>query len=285
MEQAQQQPNNIQQVTKITDHILKGGNYDPALDVNNDGIIDMADVTAAIDNSFVPIPDDGVFAVNGVTFKMVNVEGGTFMMGAAITAPGAYTFEKPEHQVTLSSYRIGMTEVTQELWHAVMGGNPSRFIGDKRPVENVSWTDCQTFIAKLNEMTGMSFRLPTEAEWEYAARGGNKSQGFMFAGSNSCPEVAWCNTNAKNETHPVGEKNPNELGIYDMSGNVNEWCADWYGRYSSAEQTNPTGPATGSAKVYRGGCWEDGARLCRNTYRYSSPADHRNSRTGFRLAL
>ena len=283
MAEQAQQPNNIQQIAAIVDDMLNGGNTH---DINGDGVVNLNDVTAAIDAALNPhIPEDGVFTVNGVTFKMVNVEGGTFMMGAAITAPGAGTGEKPEHQVTLSSYRIGMTEVTQELWHAVMGGNPSRYIGDHRPVENVSWVDCQTFIAQLNALTGMSFRLPTEAEWEYAARGGNKSNGYMFSGSNSCPEVAWLSTNSHDETHPVAEKVPNELGIYDMSGNVNEWCNDWHSRYTSAAQTDPTGPATGSNKIYRGGSYEEGAMFARCTYRYMREPTYKSRRIGFRLAL
>ena len=218
---------------------------------------------------------------------MVPVEGGTFRMGAIITAPGAYTFEKPDHDVTLSDYKIGQTQVTQELWKAVMGSNsnPSRFEGDQHPVEQVSWDDCQAFIAKLNELTGMNFRLPTEAEWEYAAIGGKKSNGTMFSGSASITEVGWCTLNSNSTTHDVATLAPNELGIYDMTGNVNEWCYDWYSRYSSAAQTNPSGPTTGTAKVYRGGSWDDGARLCRVTYRYSRELGYKASTIGFRLAL
>ena len=231
--------------------------------------------------------DENVITVNGVSFTMVPVEGGTFRMGAIITAPGAYTFEKPDHDVTLSDYKIGQTQVTQELWKAVMGSNsnPSRFEGDQHPVEQVSWDDCQAFIAKLNELTGMNFRLPTEAEWEYAAIGGKKSNGTMFSGSASITEVGWCTLNSNSTTHDVATLAPNELGIYDMTGNVNEWCYDWYSRYSSAAQTNPSGPTTGTAKVYRGGSWDDGARLCRVTYRYSRELGYKASTIGFRLAL
>ena len=256
----------------------------------NEGECDIVascqDLSATCHVTVVAAGDQNTITVNGVTFRMVNVEGGTFMMGASITAPGAYTFEKPEHKVTLSNYKIGQTQVTQELWKAVMGSNPSRFSDDlQNPVEQVSWNDCQTFITKLNELTGMNFRLPTEAEWEYAARGGQKSGGTMFSGSATITDVAWCVLNASSKTHPVASLAPNELGIYDMTGNVNEWCNDWYGRYDSSAQTNPTGPASGSAKVYRGGSWEDGARLCRNTYRYSREVTYKVSSVGFRLAL
>ena len=156
--------------------------------------------------------------------NMVYVQGGTFMMGATSEqGSDAYDNEKPAHQVTLSSFSIGRYEVTQEEWQAVMGSNPSWFKGPKRPVENVSWDDCQAFIKKLNEMTGKQFRLPTEAEWEFASRGGIKSQGYKYSGSNNLNSVAWYADNSGNTTHDVGQESPNELGIYDMSGNVWEW--------------------------------------------------------------
>ncbi len=182
-------------------------------------------------------------SVKGVTFEMVPVEGGTFTMGAADDDNYAFNWEKPAHEVTLSSYYIGKTEVTQALWKAVMGSNPSRFKGDNLPVEQVSWDDCQKFIRRINAATGKQFRLPTEAEWEYAARGGNQSKGYKYSGSNNLDKVAWYGEDWETgSTHPVGKKQPNELGLYDMSGNVWEWCADWYGDYSSEAQTNPTGP-------------------------------------------
>ena len=205
-----------------------------------------------------------VYTVNGVSFKMIYVKGGTFTMGATSEQTGADSDEKPRHSVTLSDYYIGETEVTQELWSAVMGSNPSYFTGDmQRPVECVSWNDCQTFISKLNELTGETFRLPTEAQWEYAARGGNKSEGYIYSGSNTIDDVAWYHDNSSHTTHPVKTKASNELGIYDMSGNVWEWCSDWYGSYSSAAQTDPAGPSTGSNRVYRGGSWNFGATYCR----------------------
>ncbi|MDY5451435.1 MAG: SUMF1/EgtB/PvdO family nonheme iron enzyme [Alloprevotella sp.] len=203
-----------------------------------------------------------VYTVNGVSFKMIAVKGGTFQMG---NDDGYYEWEYPVHQVTLSDYYIGETEVSQELWSAVMGCNPSNFTGNmQRPVETVSWNDCQTFISRLNQLTGETFRLPTEAQWEYAARGGNKSKGYTYSGSNAIDDVAWYNYNSDRMTHPVKTKSPNELGIYDMSGNVWEWCSDWFGAHSSDAQTDPTGPATGSYRVVRGGSWtSDCATGCR----------------------
>ena len=201
-----------------------------------------------------------VYTVNGVSFKMIAVKGGTFQMGS----DDWYEWEKPVHQVTLSDYYIGETEVTQELWSAVMGSNPSYCTGDmQRPVEQVSWNDCQAFISKLNELTGEAFRLPTEAQWEYAARGGNQAQGRLYSGSDAIDDVAWYKSNSSSTTNPVKTRAPNELGIYDMSGNVYEWCSDWKGSYSSAAQTDPTGPATGSARVIRGGGWGNIAKGCR----------------------
>ena len=176
--------------------------------------------------------------------------------------------------------------MTQELWQAVMGKNPSNFKGDlQRPVEEVSWKDCQEFIEKLNRMTGQQFRLPTEAQWEYAARGGSKSRGYKYSGSNDLGSVAWYTDNSGKDTHPVKTKLPNELGIYDMSGNVWEWCQDWYGSYSSGSQTNPTGPSSGSCRVCRGGSWFNGARLCRSSRRgYDTPSG-RDVNLGLRLSL
>ncbi|MBP9994642.1 MAG: SUMF1/EgtB/PvdO family nonheme iron enzyme, partial [bacterium] len=216
------------------------------------------------------------FTVNGVSFEMVAVEGGTFTMGE----------DKDAHEVTLSDYCIGKFEVTQELWEAVMGSNPSYFKGNKLPVEQVSWDDCQTFIRKLNSLTGANFRLPTEAEWEYAARGGSRSRGYKYSGSNSIGEVAWyTSTTNDSGTKPVGTKSPNELGIYDMSGNVWEWCLDWYDSYGSGSQTNPHGPSSGSNRVYRGGSWYSSAQYCRVSNRNSNAPDFRSRSLGFRLVV
>ena len=249
-------------------------------------------------------PSEQTFMVKGVEFKMIKVEGGTFSMGATSEqSSDAFDYEKPVHSVTLSDYYIGETEVTQELWEAVMGSNPSYFEGnDQRPVERVSWTDCQEFINKLNRLTGKKFRLPTEAEWEYAARGGKYSRGYKYSGSNNADEVAWYWRNSGDEylsgewdkdriiennckTHPVKTKKANELGLYDMSGNVGEWCNDRYGYYQSNSQTNPTGPSEGESRVLRGGGWcyfDMGVRVSRRDY--LTPG-YRHIIIGLRLAL
>ena len=222
--------------------------------------------------------------IDEVTFKMIHVESGVFQMGSN----DGYDREKPIHQVTLDSFSIGETEVTQDLRNAVMGSNPSEFKGCKHPVENISWNDCQTFIAKLNELTGKTFRLPTEAEWEFAARGGNKSKGYTYSGSNTINEVAWYFSNCSNMTRVVATKAPNELGLYDMSGNVYEWCQAWESSnyYSISPENSPIGPSSGSFRVIRGGSWYgDDATVCRVAYRCSGlPADT-DSTIGFRLAL
>lgn len=232
--------------------------------------------------------------VNGVSFKMIAVEGGTFTMGATSEqGSDAYDDESPTHSVTLSSFSIGETEVTQALWEAVMGQTPtsegslwssSYGLGSNYPAYFVSWNDCQTFITKLNSLTGKTFRLPTEAEWEYAARGGNKSKGYKYAGSNTIGDVAWYTDNSGSTTHNVATKAANELGLYDMSGNVEEWCQDWYGDYSSGSQTNPTGPSTGSSRVFRGGSCFSYARFCRVSLRDYCTPDYGYSRPGLRLA-
>lgn len=225
------------------------------------------------------------FTVNGVQFTMVAVEGGTFTMGATPEQGfDAFNKEKPAHQVTLSDYYIGQTEVTQALWKTVMGGsNPFKHKGDNLPVERVSWDDCQMFIQKLNQLTGKQFRLPTEAEWEYAARGGRKSRGYKYAGGNDIGSVAWHYGNSGNETHPVATKQANELDIYDMSGNVYEWCSDWFGNYTSSSQSDPQGPSSGFRRVYRGGFFSY-AESCRVSYRCSGTPDIRIGYLGLRLS-
>ncbi|MCQ2318171.1 MAG: SUMF1/EgtB/PvdO family nonheme iron enzyme [Bacteroidales bacterium] len=225
------------------------------------------------------------FTVNGVSFEMVTVKGGTFTMGATSEqGSDADSDEKPTHSVTLSDYYIGKFEVTQELWEAVMGSNPSHFKGSNLPVEKVSWNDCQMFVKNLNSLTGKNFRLPTEAEWEYAARGGNKSKGDKYSGSSDKNDVAWYDDNSGGRTRPVGTKSPNELGIHDMSGNVWEWCQDWYGNYGSGSHTNPQGASSGSYRVYRGGGWSSDAEYCRVSNR-SNYSPVRGSNLGFRVVL
>ena len=229
---------------------------------------------------------NGTLTVKGIKYNMVWVEGGTFRMGATSEqGSDVNSDEKPVHSVTLSGYYIGKTEVTQALWRAVMGSNPSHFKGDNLPVECVSWNDCQEFIRKLNALTGQNFRLPTEAEWEFACRGGNNSRGYKYSGSNYIDNVAWYEDNSGNQTHPVATKKPNELGIYDMTGNVCEWCVDWYGNYSSGAQTNPKGPYDGSGRVHRDGSWNGNARGCRSSYRNDNSPGDRIYCLGLRLSL
>ena len=228
--------------------------------------------------------------------EMVLVNGGTFTMGKEGIAI-------PEHEVTLSSFYIGKYEVTQEQWETLMGINPAVFkSGGNYPIEQVSWNDIagtggnsmeingityyeDGFIYKLNALTGKNYRLPTEAEWEYAAGGGSKSNGFIFSGSNVNNDVAWYAVLGGTGTHPIGEKLPNELDIYDMSGNVAEWCSDWLGDYSSEPQTNPTGPETGATRICRGGGWDFGEPNCRVSDRLSFDPNLRSYNIGFRLVL
>jgi formylglycine-generating enzyme required for sulfatase activity len=223
-------------------------------------------------------------------FDMVKVRGGTFTMGCTgEQGSDCYDWEKPAHQVTVSEFYIGRYEVTQREWRQVIGSDPPglRFKGcDNCPVEGVSWEDIQQFLSKLNAMTGKTYRLPTEAEWEYAARGGALSRGYKYSGSNSLDAVAWHDGNSGDKTRPVGQKQANELGLYDMNGNVWEWCQDWYGPYAAGAQTNPKGPSRAANRIIRGGSWNSGARYCRNTYRnISNPPSFRSFNLGFRLVL
>ena len=216
----------------------------------------------------------------------VSVEGGTFTMGCTSEQDGyCEDNEKPAHSVTVSDFFIGKYEVTQKLWRAVMGNNPSDFRGDDLPVESVSWDDVQIFISVLNSLTGKNYRLPTEAEWEYAARGGNKSHGYIYSGGNKLGEVGWYGNNSGRKTRPVGQKKPNELGIYDMSGNVYEWCSDRYGSYPKVAVTNPTGPGTGDDRVLRGGGWYYYAQYCRVAYRDIYYPSGNTGNLGFRVAF
>jgi formylglycine-generating enzyme required for sulfatase activity len=232
------------------------------------------------------------------TIRLVTVEGGHFTMGCNGSRDGedaneCYDDEKPLRSISITyTYKIGKYEVTQKLWHVVMGSLPNSQtsdindygVGDNYPVYYVSWNDVQTFLTNLNNLTGRQFRLPMEWEWEYAARGGNQSQGHKYSGNNTLGNVAWYYSNSGSKSHVVGTKAANELGIYDMSGNVLEWCADWYGDYSSTAQNNPTGPASGSYHVLRGGGCNFVANVCRATFRYTYNPDWRDF-IGFRVAL
>ncbi len=234
------------------------------------------------------------FAVDSINFKMIAVACGTFQMGATPEQTNAYKDELPVHSVTLGNYYIGETEVTQGLWQAVMGNNPSYFSGNSSfPVETVSYNDCLQFIDRLNNLLaaelpeGYCFCLPTEAQWEFAARGGSSSAAFQYSGSNSVGGVAWYDANSNGTPSGVMQKMSNALGIYDMSGNVYEWCRDWYGKeyYYVSPSLNPQGPSEGTHRVIRGGSWDLEAKHCRVSLRnYASP-EARGYSNGFRLAL
>ena len=234
-----------------------------------------------------PVSKDKAFNVCGVQFKMVYVEGGTFTMGATPEQGNdAKDDEKPAHRVTLDSYYIGETLVTRGLWKAVMGDAPKSTESDSHPVTDVMWENVQKFIQKLNQATGCVFRMPTEAEWEYAARGGNKSRGYKYAGSNNIDEVAWFGKLIEG-VHPVKIKKPNELGLYDMSGNVMEWCSDVYSveYYRKSLQNNPQGSSMGSDHVVRGGYYASSAEWCRVSSRWHETSYHASFQIGFRLVL
>jgi formylglycine-generating enzyme required for sulfatase activity len=219
--------------------------------------------------------------------EMISVKGGTFWRGCTTEQRQNNECDEDEvgrHQVTLKSFSIGKYPVTKAQWQAVMGKNPSRFKGDNLPVENVTWYDVQMFIARLNALTGKQYRLPTEAEWEFAARGGNKSRGYKYAGSNNVTEVGWVKENSDNRTHPVGSLKPNELGIYDMNGNVREWTADWHAPYTEGAKKNPEGAAVGAERVIKGGFYGSGPVGSRSVNRNSNAPD-KSLHNGFRLAL
>jgi hypothetical protein len=224
--------------------------------------------------------------LNGIVYiPMQLVEGDKFNMGCTSEQGAAcYNKERPAHLVTISGFLIGRYPVTQKQWVRIMGSNPSGFKGDELPVENVSWHDAQNFIRRLNSTSGKTYRLPTEAEWEYAARGGIKSKGQKYAGGDDIDNTAWYMMNSGDKTHIVGTKRPNELGIFDMSGNVWEWVGDWYGEYDSSPKTDPTGPPSGSTRVNRGGSWEDDARFCRVSNRGDNTPESRFNSLGFRVA-
>ena len=222
--------------------------------------------------------------LDDIMSDMVQVRGGTFTMGCS-GSDCSHT-ALPAHSVTLDDFYIGRYQVTQFVWKQVMGAwdNPSRRPGDNLPVEIVSWDEIQTFIERLNEMTGRNYRLPTEAEWEYAARGGNQSGGYMYSGSDTPDDVGWYIDNSDGRIHPVGMKKANELGIHDMSGNVDEWVNDWYAPYSGDPRNNPTGPESGSNRVVRGGSAVRDAEAARVFSRGGYGPSLYNPNLGFRLA-
>ena len=256
---------------------------------NNNGNLFYAFPVRLVHDTIVPPPAPcETFEVNGIEFNMMRVEGGTFMMGAMEGDTRANANEKPAHEVTLTyDYYIGQTEVTQGLWKAVMGSdnNPSTMKGDDLPVNNVLWEDAQEFVYKLSQMTGLSFDLPTEAEWQFAARGGNRSKGYLYAGSDNADDVAWYSSNSGGVTHTVVTKQPNELGIYDMSGNVFEWCSDWLAPYSAEAQVDPKGPMLGEYHVYCGDGWYLGTVHCRSSHRRQTTAGYTEAALGFRVVL
>lgn len=236
---------------------------------------------------------DKTLIVNGVAFDMVYVEGGTFVMGCYGEHENICDDDEvPAHKVTVNSFYIGRFEVSQDLWDAVMEYNPSHFKGNKRPVECVSWYECETFVNRLSELTGYEFRIPTEAEWEFAARGGNNSKHYFYSGSDTANKVSWFASDKldlkktiKKGTQNIGLKAPNELGVYDMSGNVYEWCYDWFGLYYMRHETNPTGPQNGTYRVGRGGSWINPGEYCRVSYRSYSPPGNGYYYLGLRLVM
>ena len=292
------------QAKEPTLQLYKNGEIIKSIKISDIDSLKIEDVLAfpsfSTENGFQSLEKD----------EMVFVEGGTFTMGATSEqgTSDLWDNEYPTHQVTVSDFYIGKYEVTQQLWEYVMkysgtcadgstmsayasnvwlGSNPSSSygVGNYYPAYYVSWEDIvNIFIPRLNKITGKIFRLPTEAEWEYAARGGNKSKGYKYSGSNTIGYVAWYLSNSS-KTQQVGTKVPNELDLYDMSGNVYEWCSDWYGGYSSSAQTNPTGPTSGSLRVFRGGGWYGDANSCRVSGRSGISPYARIDYLGFRLVM
>lgn len=258
-------------------YTVQGTNVDPVLKLYLNDVIN-----ARLQKEDATLKDsDPAAAIKNI--PMVLVPGGTFTMG------DSRDFNSPPHKVTLSSFYIGKTEVTQAQWLAVMGDNPSYYKnGGSCPVESISWDAAQAFIVKLNQLSGKHYRLPTEAEWEYAARGGNKSKGYTYSGSNKFGDIGWCHNNSEGDkTHAAGLKQPNELGLYDMTGNVSEWCQDFYdvNYYRNSPVNDPQGPATGSTRVRRGGNWFYDAKFCYVTNRDDTFQTSSDPALGIRLIL
>lgn len=285
----------INQTTPFSNNMMPVGRY--VITVSKVGFVDVTQEVLLTEGGnekiVIEMPRDinykaetMAIKVGDISFDMVLVEGGAFTMGATKEQSGlGGSNEKPTHTVFLDDYYIGACEVTQELWEAVVGNNPSEFRDNNNPVENVSYNDCQKFIKKLNKISGLRFRLPTEAEWEYAARGGKKSNACRYSGSNYIESIAWYDANSKATTNPVGLKQSNEIGVFDMSGNVWEWCSDKYGIYVSEKQNNPIGPPKGTEYVLRGGSWNHSNNSCRVSVRLRHKANYKNNNIGLRLAL
>ena len=274
----------ITDVTGLVNCLLSDAQPDLITDVNGDYVLSVSDITDGIDMLLSHREPCHVFEIEGIVFRMIEVEGGTFNMGGYDDM--AYGDELPVHEVTLSTFLIGETEVTNGMWIPLMGDDPHEGHPNSRlPCVNIGWRPCWYLAEYLNERTGLNFRLPTEAEWEYAARGGKYSHGYVYSGSDNYDDVAWCELNTNDLTQFVRTKQPNELGIYDMSGNVWEWCQDWYGPYPSESCVDPTGPETGTERVVRGGCMRGHVRFCRTTYRMGYEPNTQRVDVGFRLAL
>jgi formylglycine-generating enzyme required for sulfatase activity len=258
----------------------------PALSYVSDDLDFVPMGEGAVSGGHTSDPSGRTHTIQSINYKMVYISHGTFMMGSPSSEANRYSNER-QHKVTLTKgFYMGVTEVTQGQWKAVMGNNPSRFKGDNRPVEQVSWNDCKEFIRKLNRHEGGNkYRLPTEAEWEYACRAGTTTR-FCFGDSDSrLDDYAWYSGNSSSKTHSVAQMRPNAWGLYDMHGNVWEWCQDWYDKnYPSGHVTDPEGPSSGSARVGRGGGWGFDARGCRSAFRCYGTPGSRLSFLGFRLA-
>ena len=279
----------ISDITSLIDCLL-GNNCDDEdtrlrVDLDGDNALGSGDVTMMVEQVIDDKPEVLIFMVDYFVFKMVRVHGGTFEMGGFDDQ--AYGDELPVHEVTLDDYYICQTEVTNGLWEAVVGDDPEQGHGiTYNPVTELTWGACQYYVNELNRLfQHNTFRLPTEAEWEYAARGGNMSRQYKYSGSDNYDDVAWCELNSGDLLHRVGSKQPNELGLYDMSGNAWEWCQDWYGPYDSESCINPTGPETGTERVVRGGCMRGHVRFCRVTYRMCYEPKTYLLDVGFRIAM
>ena len=239
-----------------------------------------------IEAQSISISDEQKLMLAAIETSMISIEGGVFIMGCTSDQGAECTQDEfPIHRVQLSGFKLLKTEVTQGMWLSVMGNNPSY---NKRsaqfPVENVSYTEIEKFIDVLNAMSSHQYRLPTEAEWEFAARGGNKSKSTLFSGSSDAQSVSWNISNSSNTSHIAGYKNANELGIFDMSGNVWEWCSDWYGEYHASEESDPRGAIDGTDKVIRGGSYSGSIWFCRNAIRMHYAPAYKSNFIGFRLA-